>query len=243
MKNYLIVTLLLFNTSCQMGNNKEYLEYQILDEFYQIEDSKEFVKYQTFDEYKLMGVGLIDIKEPYVLVKKELDTISIIRSTDSEKVIKYINKKGYWYSKSIIYVDTIKGTKQRLTPTVYEKFIFNDTVIEYKYLLENNLERWMQRIYIHTKKDCIILSIQNDDIQNHDDPYNEIREFVTNYKEIFPLYSPGYQPRCYFMFEKQLKEDVLSIYEIEGKNKSFVSSKEMNSLGEFDHKGTMAWWW
>jgi len=234
MKNYLIIILLLFSKSCQMEKNKENVKYQT-----DMKESKEYVKYQTLDEYKLMGVECSDIKAPYVLAKKMLDTIFVIKSNNSEKVIQYINKGAYWHSKSIIYVDTIPLAKQKLDPTVYEKFIFNDTVVEYKYSLKENLEKSQQRIFVHTKKNCIVLIIQDDDIKNQDDPYNEIKEFVANYKTIFPLYTPGYQPRCYSIYKKRIKGNVLYIY----RDNRCVSSKEMNSLGEFDSNGTLAWWW
>ncbi|MGI6291823.1 MAG: hypothetical protein ACOXZH_05330 [Bacteroidales bacterium] len=66
---------------------------------------------------------------------------------------------------------------------------------------------------------------------------------MTNYKEIFPYYSPGSQPRWYTMYEKHTEGNTLSIYEINGKNKKYVASKQMNSLGEFDNKGILAWWY
>ena len=241
MKNYLIFILLFLNISCQMANNNKSCQEKDNKEYCQIE-SNEYVKYQTFDEYKLMGVVCSDIKEPYVLAKKELDTIFVIRSNDSEKIIKYISKGAYWYSKSIIYVDTIPLAKQILWPTIYEKFIFDNTVIEYRYLLNDNLEKIDQYIYVHTKKDCIILAIQDNDIKNDAVHYNEIKEFVMNYKKIFPLYSPGYQPRSRRIYEKHIEGNILSIYRIDKKNKKIVLSKEMNSLGEFDNKGTMMWW-
>ena len=219
-----------------------------------MENNKEYTKYQTFDEYKLMGVRRFIIREPYVLVKKELDTIFVIKSNDRNKLIKYVNRGAYWYSKLIIEEPLPDDGVIYLldtTPTICEKFIYNDTVIEYKYqyrhLSGDSIYRSNRRsnrdILVHTKKDCIILSIQDDDIKNYDDPFNEIKEFVLNYKEIFPLYSPGYQPRCYSIFEKQIKGNIISIYEIDGENKKFVSSKKMNSLGEFDNEGTLAWWW
>jgi len=237
MKIYTVIILLLFNISCQMENNKEY------------------TKYQTFDEYKLMGVRRFIIREPYVLVKKELDTIFVIKSNDRNKLIKYINRGAYWYSKSIIEVEPPPDDGEQylldMTSTVCEKFIYNDTVIEYKYqyrhLSGDSIDRSNRRsnsdILVHTKKDCIILSIQDDDIKNYDDPFNEIKEFVLNYKEIFPLYSPEIQLPWYSIFEKHIDGNILSIYEIDGGNKKFVSSKKMNSLGEFDNEGTLAWWW
>jgi hypothetical protein len=146
--------------------------------------------------------------------------------------------------------------KSPLLETICEKFIYNDTVIEYEYqylhkvgYLVDSLKKSNRRInngiYIHTKKDCIELVIQDNDITNYDAPFNEIKELVINYKEIFPLFSPEYQPRWYSMIEKHIegiKGNILSIYEIEGEKKRFVSSKEMNSLGEFDNKGMLRWW-
>jgi hypothetical protein len=45
------------------------------------------------------------------------------------------------------------------------------------------------------------------------------------------------------MYEKHTEGNTLSIYEINGKNKKYVASKQMNSLGEFDNKGILAWWY
>jgi len=229
-KIYSTIILLLLSISCQMENNKEY------------------TKYQTFDEYKLMGVGNTNIKEPYVLIKKELDTIFVIKSNDREKVVTYINKRDYWYSKTIIEVEAPPDNgelyKLDMTPTVCEKFIYNDIIVEYNYLLDDKLKRFGSDIYVHTKKDCIKLAIQDSDITNYDDPFNEIKAFVVNYKKIFPAYPyPAiYEPRYYTMLEKHVEGNVLTIYEIEEEKKRFVASKKMNSLGEFDNQGTMAWW-
>jgi hypothetical protein len=166
---------------------------------FQTKGQGDYIRYQTFDEYKMEGVGDKKIKRPYVLVKKEFDTISVIKSNDKENVIKYVSHGNYWY--------TILQIKERLyyLETFCEKFIYNDTVIEYKYQYKHQYDylidsskrsnqRSMCRIFVHTKKDCIVLSIQDNDIKNYDDPFNEINEFVINYKEFFPLYSPGCQP-------------------------------------------------
>ncbi len=216
--------------------------------FFQMKGQNGYVKYQTFDEYKMEGVGNKKIQCPYVLVKKEADTIFVIKSNDREKKIKYINKGDYWYTKLQIEEEL------PFLETICEKFIYNDTIIEYEYFyihkagyLTDSLKRSNLRrnsgIYIHTKKDCLILSIARDDIKNYDNPFNEIKELVTNYKEIFPYYSPGFQPRWYTMYEKHTEGNTLSIYEINGKNKKYVASKQMNSLGEFDNKGILAWWY
>lgn len=215
---------------------------------FQMKGQNGYVKYQTFDEYKLMGIGHSDIRDPYVLVKKEADTIFVIKSNDSEKTIKYVNKGDYWHT--ILQIEEELPFFERIC----EKFIYNDTIIEYEYLyihktgyLTDSLKRSNQRrnsgIYIHTKKDCLILSIAKDDIKNYDDPFNEIKELVINYKEIFPYYSPGSQTRWHTKYEKHIEWNTLSIYEINGENKEYVASKQMNNLGEFDNKGILAWWY
>jgi len=223
---------------------------------FQMKGQDGYVRYQTFDEYKMEGVGAEKIKRPYVLVKKENDTIFVKKIVKKKgknrcnctvKEIKYINKGDYWHT-------TIRPESKRTLiarprpciPIFYEKFIFNDTIVEYQYSLKYGLKevrRVAQYIHIHTKKDCVILSLQDNDIKNYGNPYNEVKEFVINYKEIFPLYSSGYQPRYYTIFEKQIEGNIFSIYIIDGENKRFFSSKEMNSLGEYDNKGRLAWWW
>ncbi|MBO4581829.1 MAG: hypothetical protein J5701_06055 [Bacteroidales bacterium] len=215
----------------------------------QVKGQNDYVKYQTFDEYKLEGIGEKKIKRPYVLVKRENDTIFVVKSNDRKNVIKYVNRGDYWH--------TILQIEERWSfwETFCEKFIYNDTVVEYKYkywhdygyLIDSSKRsniRINKGIYVHTKSICINLSIQGDDIKNLDNPYNEIKQFVVNYKEIFPLYlsSPGYQPRWYSIYEKHIAGNRLSIYEMKGVNREFTASKKMNSLGEFDNKG-MLWWW
>ena len=220
---------------------------------FHLKGQTDYVKYQTFDEYKMEGVGYDKkIKRPYVFVKKEVDTISVIKSNDRDKVIKYVNRGDYWH--------TIFQIAEKLSyiETICEKFIYNDTVIEYKYKYSHQYgylcagiidsskrsnQRYHCDIFVHTKKDCLILSIQSNDIKNYDAPFSEIKEFVINHNEIFPLYSPDYQLRWYSIYKKQVKDNILSIYEVDSTNKEFVSSKKMNSLGEFDNNGTMAWWW
>lgn len=209
----------------------------------QVKGQNDYVKYQTFDEYKLEGIGEKKIKRPYVLVKRENDTIFVVKSNDRKNVIKYVNRGDYWH--------TILQIEERwpILDTFCEKFIYNDTVAEYIYQywynyghLIDSPERINKGIYVHTKRICIALTIQGDDIKNLNNPYNEIKQFVVNYKEIFPLFSPEYQPRWYSIYEKHIAGNRLYIYEMKGVNREFTASKKINSLGEFDNKGLISWW-
>lgn len=226
---------------------------------FQTKGQDNYVKYQTFDEYKMEGIGTKKIKRPYVLVKKENDVIFVKKIEKNKgtnecncvEEIKYINKGDYWYAAIKSEPNRTSSKRSRriipmpCTPIFYEKFIFSDTVVEYKYIysLKNSIKRLNQFIYINTKEYCIILSIEENEIKNQDEPYNEIEKLVANYKEIFPLHSSSNSSRYYSVFEKHIEKDILSIYEINGENKKFISSKKMNNLGEFDNNGTMAWWW
>ncbi|MDR1792047.1 MAG: hypothetical protein LBR36_01185 [Bacteroidales bacterium] len=223
----------------------------------------------------MAGIETKKIKRPYVLVKEENDTIFVKKSNDKRKVIKYVNKGDYWYTKL-----QIKEGLHSLNEFC-EKFICKDTVIEYLYLLKfiynscfdtiskykkllkidlNNLDslikykellgidfkRLNDAICIHTRQECIYLVIQDTDIQYHDNPFTEIKEFARNYQEIFPPYYPHsseYKPRFYVVYEKHIEKNIFSIYEIVGEDKKqFAVSKKMNSLGEFDNKGMLYWW-
>jgi len=201
---------------------------------FQMKGQDGYVRYQTFDEYKMEGVEAEKTKRPYVLVKKEVDTIFVIKSYDRTKKIKYVNRGDYWYT--ILHIQTTK-----VGEIFCEKFIYNDTVVEYEYYKIDSL-RYNNGISVHTKKDCIELVIHRNDIKNYDDPFNEIKELVTNYKEIFPLYSPGHQPRWYSILRKHIEGNILYIYDMNGINKGDVYSKKMNSLGEFDNNGMLRWW-
>jgi hypothetical protein len=204
-----------------------------------------YVKYQTFDEYKMEGIGNEKIKRPYVLVKKESDTVFVIKSNDRKKTIKYVNRGDYWHTKRVIKETASKHVFHfsgkvcpcSLIKEFCEKFIYNDTIVEYNYYydlgIKDSLNRHFKNIYMHTKKDCIVLGI---DITNYNAPFSQIKDIATNYKDMLPL---GWL----YVYEKQINGNVLSIYEIDGKGKKFIKSKKMNSLGEFGNEGILAWWY
>ena len=56
--------------------------------------------------------------------------------------------------------------------------------------------------------------------------------------------SPKYQPRWYNLYEKKIEGNTLFIHKIDiiNNKEELVSSKKMNSLGEFDNNGVLAWW-
>jgi len=211
------------------------------------------MKYQTFDEYKLEGVSTIKIKKPYVFVKKTIDTIFVIKSNNSKDTIKYIKKGSYWYCKLEIkekrtLLDKLFNNKMYkfLKITEFcEKFIYCDTVIEYTYRENVKSEIIDNAIYVNTKQNCIELAVQKDDFKNQKNLYDGLKEFILYYKTIFPFYStlPEYQPRWRNLFEKKIEGNTLFIYKINIKNeKELFLSKKINSLGEFDNNGMLAWW-
>jgi len=208
-------------------------------------------KYQTFDEYILDGVVTNNVKSPYVLVKKTNDTIFVIKSNNKNDTIKYTKKGNYWYTKLYIeetqsFLDKLfnnSSSKLLKIQEICEKFIYNDTVIEFLYREDEKLRMIDQTIYVNTKQHCLELVIQNDDLKDFKNLFDGIQTLVNNYKTIFPIYSPKYQSRWYNEYEKIIKNNTLNIYEIDSSNlKKFVTSKKLNSLGEFDNKGKLAWW-
>jgi hypothetical protein len=120
----------------------------------QVDNMKGYVKYQTFNEYKLEGVNSSHIKNPYVFVKKELDTVFVIKSNDRRSVMTYINKGEYWFyqepeeiqkgfidkvlSKSIW---KIFSHPKGVDKTLSKKFITNDTIFIFSYLIMPGTDR------------------------------------------------------------------------------------------------------
>jgi hypothetical protein len=119
-------------------------------------NTKGYVKYQTFDEYKLEGVGNFNIQHPYVLVKKEIDTIFVIKSNDKRNIIKYINKGEFWF-----YQETEKPQKGCCHKALLKKFITNDTIFIFSYF-QASLRITTSTIIIERKEDKIVIG--NDEI-------------------------------------------------------------------------------
>ena len=94
-------------------------------------------RYQTFDECTMAGKGRATYS-PFVYVKKQNDSIIVFSSNANDSVRLYIKLyNDVWYSH--MEYDTWK--KENYTPTkdklskmarTYDRFFFNDTILEVK---------------------------------------------------------------------------------------------------------------
>lgn len=200
---------------------------------------QKFVKYQSFDEYKMQGIKDKRIKYPCVYIKENGDTMFVRKSYD-KNIITYTKKQDYWYAKLRIEERSTFTDRYR----VCERFIYNNTIIDFVYIQKNNGKTFDYDIYVHTKIDCLHLKLSVTDIDNSADLFKQIKKIINNYKDFFPLYSTKeHQPRFYEYYLKYVDKNILTIYEVNEQGKTHVASKKMNNLGEFDNKGLIAWWY
>lgn len=203
-------------------------------------------QYQTFNEYKLEGVPFTnDEKNLYVLIEKKKDTIKVQISNNISKPIFYINKGNYWYS---LTSKRIESTELVFAMEYDEKYIYNDTIVHYNYLIHKYgdvLELGSDHIYVETKDRILYLfydreitkKIQEED--NIDYRFKTLKMLVDNYKDIFicekyPIII--YPIRYYYSYIKEIKNDTLFLY-YSGSPKNPIcleKARLLNSLGEFD---------
>lgn len=196
----------------------------------------QFVRYQTFDEYKMEGITNKRIRRPCVFIKWESDTIFVIKSNDKDNVIKYINCGSYWHA--VIQIKepcSCMGMDKRIC----EKFIYNDTVVEYEYILKPNNKRSAQTIAVNTKDKCLFLSLKSNEIDNKIAPFDEIMEIINKYKNNSYSYPPMCPPE---IFEKQIEKNIFSVYLIKEGERKLIKSRKINHLGEFNNRGSLVWW-
>jgi len=194
----------------------------------------DYTKYQTFNENELKGEGTKNIKKPCVFVKEEQDTIFVIKSNRKDEVLKYVNKGEYW-CRYIKIQGKPSNLKLSTTPKIYERFITKDTIIEYYYYLEDG-NRIDETIKLKINNICITLIDNNLKFSDINNPFPELKFIVDNYKENYPSKSTAidYQPKYYYVYEKEISKDYLYVYELKGNQKRKVSINKLNSLGEFD---------
>ena len=182
------------------------------------------------------GIANKRIKRPCVFIKRESDTIFVIKSNDKDNVIKYINRGSYWHA--VIQIKepcSCMGMDKRIC----EKFIYNDTVVEYEYILKVNNERHALRIAVNTKDKCVILHLKSNEMEEKFATFDEIMEIINKYKNNSYSYPPLCPPE---IFEKHIENNIFSVYLINEEDKNFIKSKKLNHLGEFDNKGSLVWW-
>lgn len=206
---------------------------------------KGYISYQTFDEYTLDGVTFSSEgqKAPYVLVKKEKDSIFIMFSYQRHSVpIKYINRGNYWYNIRIEDNYCEPGFKCEIPfNRCLEKYIYNDTILSYGYYKDfiTNTELTLGRdITIETKKAKIRLAFGNSVYIDSKNKFESIKSIADNYISNFPYPAKEYQPKWYRSFYKEIRQDTLFIYENDStgnyKNSCLYDIRKLNSLGEFD---------
>ena len=206
---------------------------------------KGYVKYQTFDEYRLEGVGNSNIRKPYVLVKKELDTISVIKSNDRGNIIKYINMGEFWFYQEPEENSQQGGILYKMALTkgivkdTYKKFIANDTIFIFAYFptLSQQITSHGNGIIIKTKEENTVICNYKIIFDNNDNLYKNIRNIVSNYKDILPYAEKGkIFPNGYYKTSiKVFKDTFLHLYDSKDTNEP-TNVYKLNSLGEFDFK-------
>lgn len=120
----------------------------------------DFVKYQTFDEYKMCGIGEA-VDTPFVYVKR-VDNSILVRTTNMiDTIIQYDNHGSFWYScRRYGYGDSYMcqcNDWQLGTPRVYHRFFYNDTILEYYEVGDED----NRNLFVKTVKDLLIFSVKH----------------------------------------------------------------------------------
>ena len=148
-----------------------------------------FQHYQTFDEFSMEGAGLA-VSEPYVYVHKQADTI-IVASSDTIQVRGYVKYGNWWYNHMEFDMDR-KGESplkdSSMNPArVYDRFICNDTIVEYKTYYWDNVA--YRDVYIKTKDKCDVMPMEYDENFNSKSMISYIQYVLEAYRrgEIFAV--------------------------------------------------------
>jgi len=209
---------------------------------------KGYKSYQTFDEYLMKGVNDTNYVDPHVAIKAVKDTIFVIIIGDKESnntPAKYIHYGNYWYSKLKDQPNYPKNCGCDTTPNIRERFIFNDTIMEYSYNFKDG-KKSLEELSFQTKKKVLILSDSCNIVLGNGILYQELKRPIVNYRERYELYrsTPKYQKRFYDLYRKQIHNDTLYLYEDIGnmlyKYGAVARKKKLSSLGEFGvemHRG------
>ncbi len=204
-----------------------------------LKEIKGYRIYQTFNEYKLQGIGTTNIKSPYVYVRDEKNAIYVIKSNENQ-IIKYLKKRDYWYIHWKMKNDVDSDCKCGLVQSwdVCERFIFNDTIMDYNYNLDKDNEskkisRLTLAVRVRTEKKEMLLTPLFK-IKNLDNPFPELKFFVENYKKIYtPDSYTNYRKSMFIEVGKEIKNDTLYSYKKEG-DLTRIQYIKLNSMGEYD---------
>lgn len=211
-----------------------------------------YKKYQTFDEYQLKGVFFDSksIREPYVLVKEDEDSVWVRISNHLDKEpVKYVDKGRYWYY-LMKWEDQAELYRARIClcdtdrVNVKEKFVFNDTIITcetsfYKTAKEKN----HCSLTIDTKTKRLTLYIP-ENLEDYPDKFERIKYYINSYEKL-NFYYYGFDDyslpsrKIYYVFNKEIVNDSICYYK-PSENKEYklgclYSVYQFNGvLGEFD---------
>ncbi len=206
-----------------------------------------YTPYKTFDEYKLIGINSNngELGNPYVAVKKTKNTVIVKicnRNEKDDRFIIYINNGKYWYNEKREQTDPklYDTTLWDTVPHYTEKYIFNDTIMEYSYYLERNRKnKYSETLEFITKKNSIEFSSSLILGEKSIDKFEQLKNTIVNYKNSTPYYiSNIHQNKYYNFYNKRLEGDTLFIYEKSDhsiyKLGCLYKAIILNSLGEFD---------
>lgn len=190
-----------------------------------------------------------ELERPYVAVKRT-DSIIEVRicyeGVEQDIYLFYHKRAKCWYNVKKEQVDPklYYTTLCDTVPTYTERYLYNDTIMEYKYDLENACDKSMESLTFITKNNVIRLNLPENFYINSKLDFDILKQVVVNYRECFP-YNDGkinHRNKNYTYYNKIIKDDSTFFYENDGMNNyklgCLIDVKKYNSLGEFDpHKG------
>lgn len=142
-----------------------------------------YKKFQTFNEFNLRGEGKIRNK-PFVYVKELEDTIIVRVSNDKNRAIRYINMNEVWQSYQEFDMQKkgmpIQKDSREKPARSYFRIFKGDSIFE---LACTYPEYPTQDLYIKTKNNCVLISLNDQEFVNiTSHPIEKIMEIVSNYK-------------------------------------------------------------
>lgn len=188
-----ILFFLLFLISCQskkadMSNNynhdseKQLLsnDSQHIDDYWDIDimpSMKEYKSYRRFNEYKMRGEGVADSSSSHVYVWKNHDYCYVIKSENTDSIIKYRKKGDYWINEASFRwwkkSDSFVKDCVDKPATRYYRAIKNDSI--YEYCQTSVYDHMSFSFFIKTHGMCYCVNIKNvQDSKNHFDTLFDI---------------------------------------------------------------------
>jgi hypothetical protein len=140
-------------------------------------------KFKTFNEFKLRGEGKI-CDNLFVYVKELEDTIIVRVSNDKNRTIRYIKMNEVWLNYQEFDMQKkgmpIQKDSREKPARSYYRIFKGDSIIE---LACTYPEYPTQDLYIKTKNNCVLISLDEQEFVNTTShPIEGIMEIVSNYK-------------------------------------------------------------